>query len=74
MVFANNYRIYRVIKELSAVAGPIRPWFDQPGLGTQFYTEQHNVSELLSLGYLETLETEVITGEQEGCGLDRIEE
>ncbi|KAJ9661502.1 hypothetical protein H2198_001882 [Neophaeococcomyces mojaviensis] len=30
------YHIYTVIKELPVCGGPAAPWFEQPGLGTQF--------------------------------------
>jgi hypothetical protein len=30
-----NYHVYRVLKEFEALAGPIAPWFGQPGLGVQ---------------------------------------
>lgn len=32
-----NYYVYEVLKNLTVEAGPIAPWFGQPGLGTQFY-------------------------------------
>lgn len=33
-----NYHLYEVIAPLTIEAGPARPWFAQPGLGTQYYT------------------------------------
>ncbi len=33
-----NYHLYRVLKPFTVQAGPIRPWFGQPGLGLQYLT------------------------------------
>ncbi|MFJ9835065.1 TNT domain-containing protein [Streptomyces sp. NPDC101169] len=33
-----NYHLYRVIEDFTVQAGPIRPWFGQPGLGRQYVT------------------------------------
>ncbi|MDF3300725.1 TNT domain-containing protein [Streptomyces tropicalis] len=33
-----SYHLYRVLKPFSVQAGPIRPWFHQPGLGLQYLT------------------------------------
>lgn len=30
-----NYHVYRVVKDFDALAGPILPWFEQPGQGVQ---------------------------------------
>ncbi|MEU1411707.1 TNT domain-containing protein [Streptomyces sp. NPDC005731] len=35
---AYNYHLYRVTKAFTVQAGPIRPWFGQPGLGEQYVT------------------------------------
>ncbi|KAJ5355104.1 uncharacterized protein N7496_012316 [Penicillium cataractarum] len=33
-----SYHVYEVIKELNVTLGPVAPWFEQPGMGTQFKT------------------------------------
>lgn len=33
-----GYHLYRVVKAFTVEAGPIRPWFGQPGLGLQYMT------------------------------------
>lgn len=33
------YTVYEVLKPFKVKAGEICPWFDQPGLGTQFFTD-----------------------------------
>ncbi|MFB6957667.1 TNT domain-containing protein [Streptomyces sp. NPDC056309] len=43
---AFNYHLYEVIAPFTVEAGPIRPWFGQPGLGTQYYTST-TVGELI---------------------------
>ncbi|AEJ24762.1 glycohydrolase toxin TNT-related protein [Streptococcus equi] len=35
-----------VIKFLPNKKGPVAPWFDQPGMGTQYFTD-------MEVGYLE---------------------
>ncbi|RDI63963.1 TNT domain-containing protein [Nocardia pseudobrasiliensis] len=32
----SNYHLYCVVKRFTVDAGPIAPWFEQPGAGTQF--------------------------------------
>ncbi|KAM3497280.1 hypothetical protein MY10362_009363 [Beauveria mimosiformis] len=32
-----NYHVYEVIKDLTVEAGPIAPWFEQPGNGIQYH-------------------------------------
>jgi hypothetical protein len=32
-----NYHLYKVLKKFSVLAGPVAPWFDQPGGGIQDY-------------------------------------
>ncbi|KAM3519989.1 hypothetical protein NHJ13051_007135 [Beauveria bassiana] len=32
-----NYHVYEVVKNLTVEAGPIAPWFEQPGKGMQFH-------------------------------------
>lgn len=47
------YHVYRVLKDLNLVAGPIAPWFEQPGLGIQFYTGDNiTIKTLLDQGYI----------------------
>ena len=46
------YTVYRVVKTLPVQAGPIEPWFGQPGMGTQYLVED-SVSDLINKGYLE---------------------
>ena len=43
------YRVFRVEKSFTVIRGTIRPWFGEPGLGTQ-YLAQQNVGELLDAG------------------------
>jgi hypothetical protein len=40
-----NYHVYCVLKPFTVDAGPIAPWFAQPGWGTQFKLEQKYVPE-----------------------------
>ncbi|MER6075085.1 TNT domain-containing protein [Streptomyces sp. NPDC001817] len=35
-----SYHLYRVLQPFTVEAGPIRPWFGQPGLGLQYYTTE----------------------------------
>lgn len=46
------YHVYRVIKPLLVTAGPVAPWFGQPGLGMQ-YVLQSSVGSLVRDGCLE---------------------
>ncbi|MFJ3231012.1 TNT domain-containing protein [Streptomyces sp. NPDC086787] len=49
-----SYHLYRVVAPFTVEAGPIRPWFGQPGLGLQYLTTpsipdliaSHNLEEL----------------------------
>lgn len=68
--FPYNYHIYRVLKPLSVVGGPIAPWFGQPGLGAQFFTgEVGNIMALIDGGYLKRENASVLVEEAEhGCG------
>ena len=56
-----NYHDYRVLKPFAVDAGPIAPWFGQPGLGLQYQLDatlipgdpaQFNVMWLVNNGYL----------------------
>ncbi|KAK4247914.1 hypothetical protein C7999DRAFT_31593 [Corynascus novoguineensis] len=49
--FPYNYHIYSVVRPLLVLAGPIRPWFGQPGAGVQ-YMLYNDVATLISQGYL----------------------
>ncbi|KAJ6134017.1 hypothetical protein N7523_000339 [Penicillium sp. IBT 18751x] len=44
--FPYDYYVYEVIKEFTVYLSPITPWFEQPGMGTQFYTAD-NISVLV---------------------------
>ncbi|WP_369393197.1 TNT domain-containing protein [Streptomyces sp. CG1] len=35
-----SYHLYRILQPFTVEAGPIRPWFGQPGLGLQYLTAQ----------------------------------
>ena len=37
--YPSSYHLYRVVKPFTVDAGPIRPWFGQPGLGLQYMTD-----------------------------------
>ncbi|KAJ8065315.1 hypothetical protein OCU04_006006 [Sclerotinia nivalis] len=68
--FPNNYHVYRVTKYLKLYAGPIAPWFGQPGLGTQFYSGPRTIAELIGNGTLERVDPSVLISnrQQKGCG------
>ncbi|EAW16679.1 TNT domain-containing protein [Aspergillus fischeri NRRL 181] len=53
-MYPYNYHVYQVIKEFVVGLGPIAPWFEQPGMGTQFVTYT-NVLGLINEGYLRRL-------------------
>lgn len=66
--FPFNYHVYQVIKPLTVNGGPIAPWFGQPGLGAQFYTgDVGNIMSLISQGYLERKDPEVLISKEQGC-------
>ncbi|KAL4940431.1 hypothetical protein BDV06DRAFT_224078 [Aspergillus oleicola] len=50
-----NYHVYEVTKEFVVGLGPIAPWFERPGMGTQFVAST-NVLGLVDGGYLRRLE------------------
>jgi hypothetical protein len=59
-----NYHVYRVLKPLEVHAGPIAPWFAQPGWGEQYQLDGSlvpgapaalNVLWLVNNGYLKRL-------------------
>ncbi|KAF8930740.1 hypothetical protein EDD21DRAFT_384312 [Dissophora ornata] len=47
-----NYHVYKVVNEFVVSAGPIAPWFGQPGQGVQYHTDI-SIMNLISGGYLE---------------------
>lgn len=49
-----NYYVYEVLKEFNMLMGPIAPWFEQPGLGSQLFSER-SASELIEGGFLKRL-------------------
>ncbi|MGW4562100.1 TNT domain-containing protein [Streptomyces sp. NPDC004561] len=52
--FPFSYHLYRVAKPFTVHAGPIRPWFGQPGLGLQYVTDP-TVADLVRLQFLDAL-------------------
>lgn len=38
--YPSSYHLYRVTAPITVEAGPIRPWFGQPGLGEQYMTSE----------------------------------
>jgi hypothetical protein len=53
--FPYNYHVYEVTKEFDILLGPIAPWFEQPGFGSQLLAES-SVNDLLAGGFLKRLE------------------
>ncbi|KAG0028659.1 hypothetical protein BGZ82_008328 [Podila clonocystis] len=51
-LYPYNYHVYRVVKPFVVEAGPIAPYFGQPGAGTQYHTFS-NITTLIHTGYLE---------------------
>ncbi|KAJ5812492.1 hypothetical protein N7474_008793 [Penicillium riverlandense] len=49
-----NYHVYEVIQELPVTLGPVTPWFEQPGMGTQF-TNPMTMAELVDKNFLRRL-------------------
>ncbi|KAJ5302431.1 hypothetical protein N7476_009230 [Penicillium atrosanguineum] len=52
-----NYHVYQVTKSFEVGLGPIAPWFEQPGMETQFLA-YISVKDLLAGGYLRRLTPE----------------
>ncbi|MEG0525797.1 MAG: TNT domain-containing protein, partial [Erysipelothrix sp.] len=46
-----EYHRYKVLVSFEVEMGPIAPWFNQPGLGTQ-YLSDYTIEELLDLGWI----------------------
>jgi hypothetical protein len=57
--FPFNYHVYSVTKPLVVLAGPIAPWFGQPGAGVQ-YMLYKNVKTLIEEGYLQREDSSVL--------------
>ncbi|CAI7579089.1 unnamed protein product [Penicillium glandicola] len=53
--FPYNYHVYEVTKPFDILLGPIAPWFEQPGFGSQLLA-QSSVAVLLEGGFLKRLE------------------
>ncbi|PQE32045.1 hemagglutination repeat-containing protein [Rutstroemia sp. NJR-2017a WRK4] len=69
--FPYNYHVYRVLKDLPVVGGPIAPWFGQPGLGAQFYVGGlGNIMYLINNTYIERVDSDILVAskEEQGCG------
>ncbi|QMU78290.1 TNT domain-containing protein [Streptacidiphilus sp. PB12-B1b] len=49
-----SYHLHRVITPFTVEAGPIRPWFGQPGLGLQYMTSTR-IPDLVASKLLQTL-------------------
>ncbi|MFF7185865.1 TNT domain-containing protein [Streptomyces sp. NPDC008222] len=49
-----SYHLYRVVQSFTVHAGPIRPWFGQPGLGLQYVTDL-SITDLLNQTKLQEL-------------------
>ena len=68
-----NYHVYKVLKPLTVVGGPVAPWFGQPGLGAQFYVGgTGNVLKLIDGGWLGRVNKTVLepgAGKGRECGL-----
>jgi hypothetical protein len=52
-----DYHVYQVTKEFVVELGPIAPWFEQPGMGTQFVSSR-TVIDLVNNGFLRRLSEE----------------
>ncbi|KAF4340138.1 filamentous hemagglutinin adhesin [Fusarium beomiforme] len=66
--FPYNYHVYRVIKPLTVIGGPIAPWFGQPGLGAQFFTgDVGNVKFLIEQNYLQKEDPSALIYKSDGC-------
>ncbi|KAM3152064.1 Conidial surface nicotinamide adenine<br_dinucleotide glycohydrolase nadA [Botrytis cinerea] len=68
--FPNDYHVYRTTQKLILNAGPIAPWFGQPGLGTQFYSGPRTIADLIGNKTLERVDPSVLISnrQQQGCG------
>ncbi|KAL2130595.1 hypothetical protein VTI74DRAFT_6194 [Chaetomium olivicolor] len=57
--FPYNYHVYSVVKPLVVLAGPISPWFGQPGAGVQ-YMLYKDVMTLIAEGFLRREDASVL--------------
>lgn len=55
--FPYNYHVYEVTKDFEILLGPIAPWFEQPGFGSQLLATS-SVTALLEGGFLKRLKLE----------------
>jgi hypothetical protein len=46
------YKIYEVLRPFEVKSGKIAPWFDQPGMGVQYFSEKNSVQRLIEQGYI----------------------
>ncbi|KAK0746777.1 hypothetical protein B0T18DRAFT_466108 [Schizothecium vesticola] len=70
-VFPYNYHVYRVTRPLLVRAGPIAPWFGQPGQGVQYETSE-NVTTLVAMDFLKRVDPkEILREEGNGEGSKR---
>ncbi|EEU38014.1 uncharacterized protein NECHADRAFT_95953 [Fusarium vanettenii 77-13-4] len=70
--FPNNYHVYIVLKRMTVIAGPISPWFGQPGLGTQFFLGEHiTVQHYIDNGSLKEIDPQELVRDGPGCGFER---
>lgn len=60
-----NYHVYQVVKPLDVSAGPVSPWFEQPGQGTQ-YRLPSSIQTLLDSGYLVEIRVHDLVGKYWG--------
>ncbi|KAI6752316.1 hypothetical protein HG530_013685 [Fusarium avenaceum] len=69
--FPNNYHVYKVMRTFTVQAGPIRPWFGQPGFGTQFFLGNGiNVNDYLVNGHLKEVNASELVRDAPDCGYD----
>ncbi|KAF5261707.1 hypothetical protein FOXYS1_7602 [Fusarium oxysporum] len=68
--FPNNYHVYKVTKSFTVQAGPIRPWFGQPGYGVQFFLGVGiTVKDYLDNGSLQWVNASALVREAKHCAL-----
>ncbi|KAF5026341.1 hypothetical protein F66182_1549 [Fusarium sp. NRRL 66182] len=73
--FPNNYHVYKVTRTFTVQAGPIRPWFGQPGFGVQFFLGNGiTVHDYIVNGHLKELDASDLVRTGTGCGFDREED
>ncbi|ATY58746.1 hemagglutination repeat-containing [Cordyceps militaris] len=66
--FPYGYHLYKVVRPLSVVGGPIAPWFGQPGLGAQFWTGGvGNILTLIADGYIERQDPSILVTQSQGA-------